>query len=1096
MPGDRTCPECKRPLPEDARDGVCPVCSLRSALKFGSDGAPPEIQPPASSLQPLASAAPPPSAREFGDYELLEQIGRGGMGIVYKARQKSLDRVVALKMLLFGPQASPDFAKRFRAEAVLAASLQHPNIVAIHEVGVHEGQQFFVMDYVAGPSLAQLVGHQPLPARRAAGYLKAIAEAIHYAHERGILHRDLKPSNVLIDAHDQPRVTDFGLAKRFEVESQVTLTGQVLGSPNYIPPEQALGKRGKVSRQSDVYALGAMLYHLLTGRPPFQGETLADTLQQVLNTEPLAPRLLNPRIARDLETICLKCLEKEALRRYPTAQQLAEELGRFLDDKPIQARPVSVAGKAWKWSRRRPALAGMGTALVLTFVLGLAGVLWQWHRARQNAQAELRQRERAEASEYAADMHLAQLAVADNNRALAVSLLDKYRPLGKSEIRNPKSEIDLRGWEWRYLWQLCHGDELFTLHRYPRAINALAVSKEGKLLAVATYDEVALWDLTTRRPLTGMRIRATPALAFSPTDDRLLAVGTWNAAGQPVADLWDVNAGKVTKSLAHGGWVKSLAFSPDGKLLATFDSGGGVRVADWASGQNLTEFAVPPIRYGYAGVVVFSPDGRRLAIGEDYGRLRLLDLRTGTFVTCQTQTPEGINTLAFSPTSELLAAGLGYGEGTIGLWDARSGEPRGQLTNHTDDVMALAFTADGRQLASASVDGTIRVWSAADRTELGRRQSYGEGLMALALLPGGRTLVSGGSKGSVCFWDATPTSQPPVHTNLAVSPLPDSFSGLEASAFAPETLDPRAVLRCGLAFTPDSRSFITTELGGALARWDACSWRRVETLPALGSNHWGVALSSDGHWLATGDFPGSITLWDWTTRHAVTSFTVRFGWFGGLRFSRRDHYLIATTARNDFTVSVRVWRTGDWVEAPLTGGQFQGLWAVDLSPDDRLLAAGYANGAVKLFRFPSAELEATLTTHNGPVPSVLFSPDGCWLASTSLDGSSRIWDVVARRELPPPLQGHFGDVCGSALSPDGRRLATGGSSARDAVKLWDLMAHRELLSLHAEGKYFIYLAFSPDGNTLVATCLSGIAHLWRAPSWAEIETAEEKQKVQ
>ena len=302
MPKNGNCPDCGQPLPEDALGGVCPLCSLRSALKFGSAGDALQLQHP-----PSAS----PFVRDFGDYELLEEIARGGMGIVYKARQKSLDRIVALKLLLFGPQASPEFAKRFRAEAVLAASLQHPNIVAIHEVGVHEGQQFFVMDYVAGPSLARLVGHQPLPARRAAGYLKTVAEAIHYAHERGILHRDLKPSNVLIDANDQPRVTDFGLARRFEGDSQLTLTGQVLGSPNYIPPEQALGKRGKVSRQSDVYALGAMLYHLLTGRPPFQGETVTDTLQQVLNTEPLAPRLLNPSVPRDLETICLKCLEKE-----------------------------------------------------------------------------------------------------------------------------------------------------------------------------------------------------------------------------------------------------------------------------------------------------------------------------------------------------------------------------------------------------------------------------------------------------------------------------------------------------------------------------------------------------------------------------------------------------------------------------------------------------------------------------------------------------------------------------------------------------------------------------------------------------------------
>ena len=633
-----------------------------------------------------------------------------------------------------------------------------------------------------------------------------------------------------------------------------------------------------------------------------------------------------------------------------------------------------------------------------------------------------------------------------------------------------------------------------TLHRYPQAINALAVSKEWKVLAVATYHEVALWDLTTRRPLKGLPIGATRALAFSPTDDHLLAVGTWDDAGQPVADVWDANAGKRIRSLKHEWDVQSLAFSPNGKLLASFDRTGRVRIADWASGQNVTNFAVPPIRDTYAGVVVFSPDGCQLAIGEDYGRLRLLDLRTGTFLPCPTQTPESINCLAFPPGSEWLVAGFGYSEGIIGLWNTRSGELQGKLTNHTDDIMALAFTADGRQLFSASVDGTIRGWSVADVTQFRCLQSSGEGLTALILPPDGR-LVSGGAKGSVCFWDATPKGKPPVHTSLAVSSGLEYSSGLERPAFQSETLDSRAVRRFGLAFTPDSRSFITMEeRTGALARWDTRSFRRVEALPMLGSNHWAVALSSDGHWLAAGDFPGLVTLWDWNTRQAVTNFTVPCEWWGLLRFTDSGHYLIATTCHNDYKWSGRIWRTGDWAEMPLTGSQIQGHWAMVLSPDDRFLAAGYLDGTVKLFRFPSLELEATLPKHNGMVASVLFSPDGHWLASTSGDGSARLWDLATRQPLAS-LQGHFGEAYGAAFSPDGQRLATGGTRPHDAVILWDLRAHRELLSLPAEGKYFFDLAFSPEGNTLAATSLAGIAHLWHAPSWAEIEAAEKRPEA-
>jgi serine/threonine protein kinase len=413
----RQCATCGSALTDGVPDGQCPECLIQLGLTAG-----------------LASAHDPLDGgfgllpRDFGDYTLLEEIARGGMGVVFKARQKSLDRLVAVKLILSGHFAGKDSIHRFRTEASSAAALQHPNIVAIHEVGVHQGEHYLAMDLVEGPNLAQFVKHTPLPAPLAARYLKAIAEAIHYAHERGILHRDLKPSNILIDANDQPRVTDFGLAKRQQpltpalspsegarektsrrsggyagieassaagaspspggegrgeggrlskskpavdqslltsAATEITLTGQVLGSPNYIAPEQASGRRGQVSRQSDVYSLGAILYHLLTGRGPFVSDTVADTLHQVLHEEPVSPRLLNPGAPRDLETICLKCLQKEPARRYATARELADELDRFLKDEPIHARPVSRVEKFWRWCRRKPATAALVTVSCL-----------------------------------------------------------------------------------------------------------------------------------------------------------------------------------------------------------------------------------------------------------------------------------------------------------------------------------------------------------------------------------------------------------------------------------------------------------------------------------------------------------------------------------------------------------------------------------------------------------------------------------------------------------------------------------------------------------------------------------------------------------
>ena len=368
MTEPQKCPQCGSELPPEAPQGLCPQCLLKvglssepgGALEYGSERGSNTGDPDSETLPPEDAGAgsehhpPGTKIRYFGDYELLEEIARGGMGVVYKARQVSLNRTVALKMILAGQLASEDDVKRFHTEAEAAANLQHGNIVAIHEIGQHDGQHYFAMDYVAGESLAGVVRESPIAARKAAGYVKAIADAIHYAHGQGTLHRDLKPSNVLIDSSDAVRITDFGLAKRIEGGSELTGTGQVLGTPSYMPPEQAGARRGQVGPKSDIYSIGAILYELLTGRPPFKAETPIDTLMQVLEAQPAAPRLLNPTIPRDLETICLKCLEKPPERRYSTAKELTEDLERFLNQEPIHARPVSPLRRAVHLAGRHP----------------------------------------------------------------------------------------------------------------------------------------------------------------------------------------------------------------------------------------------------------------------------------------------------------------------------------------------------------------------------------------------------------------------------------------------------------------------------------------------------------------------------------------------------------------------------------------------------------------------------------------------------------------------------------------------------------------------------------------------------------------------
>ena len=330
-------------------------------------------------------------------------------------------------------------------------------------------------------------------------------------------------------------------------------------------------------------------------------------------------------------------------------------------------------------------------------------------------------------------MNLAQHALANNEAAQAIRLLDTYRPTGKS---GP----DLRHWEWRYLWQLCQGDELATLHRYSSGVSSVAVSKDGKLLALAKGPGVPLWDLVTQRPIAELPDNAY-TLAFSPTDT-LLAVATRNEAGQPVVKMWNTDSRKVTATLTNESSIGHLAFSPDGKLLATLDMKGNIQIAEWKSKHVLARKTMGPCRRPQAGGVAFLPDGRRLAVGSDIGVLQLLDWQSGKVVPLETRTADGVTALAVSPSGGLLAAGFGYTDGTIGLWDLSTGQPWGKLTNHTAWVETLAFTADGQRLVSGGKDGTIRVWSPADRTEVRCFHAYRHGTVAaLAVLPDDKTLV-------------------------------------------------------------------------------------------------------------------------------------------------------------------------------------------------------------------------------------------------------------------------------------------------------------------------------------------------------------------
>jgi eukaryotic-like serine/threonine-protein kinase len=985
----------------------------------------------------------------FGDYQVLRLLGRGGMGVVYEARHVGLGRVLALKMIVEGRLAPAEDLRRFRREAEAAAHLDHPNIVPIYEVGEHDGRPYFSMKLVDGGSLASYSGRPEADPSGSARLVAIVARAVDYAHRRGILHRDLKPSNILLDRRGVPHVADFGLARRAGADGASTVADAIIGTPAYMAPEQAEGRREAVTTSADIYGLGAILFELLAGRPPFRGESALDILRQVREREPDRPRSIRPGIPRDLETICLKCLEKEPGRRYDSAEALADDLDRWLEGRPIAARRAWLVERICKWARRRPTAAALLLACMIAAVA--AAVAAQGIRSAGRWKAEVARREaarvRAEVAGYADRIAAAERAWSDNDVDRAWTLLD--------DCPGP-----LRRWEWHYLRRLCRA-ELRTIQGHGGVACGVAFAPDTSRLTCPDHrGGLTIWDASADREVRHLMGHdgTSFGVAFDPKGTRLAAAGSDGSVR-----IWDVATGRLARKLAgHGDWAAAVAFSPDGTRIASGGADRTVRVFDASTGEELLALG------GHAGgvlAVAFSPDGSRLASAGTEGSIAIRDARSGHE---QRRLPGHVGAtrcVAFSPDGSRLASG--GADRSVRIWDVGTGREILAFRAATARVDGLAFSPDGLNLATGGLDRSVKVWDAATGRELASYRGHKAPVFSVSYATDGLLLASASQDAVVKIWDATrPTEARALRSGAGVR-----WAG-------------------GVAFGPDGTVFGAGS-DGSVAAWDASTGRLLRTI----SGRTGLArlaIDPTGSLAAVVDVGGSVRVLDTSTGREIRALRSHEEGLASVAFGT-DGTRIVTGGGSPIEVvhsprgkgvpaaiggrSVKVWDTSTGREILAFRGHEGPIYGVAASPDGRLIASAGADGSVRIWDAAAGREGRTLLGHTGPALAVAFAPDGRQVASAGADGTVRVWDVATGRPAFG-VASHAGWATGVVFHPDGSRLASSGADG--IVKIRDLADGRELLALRRHGDRVLGVAFSRDGSRLASASDDESVRIWDA----------------
>lgn len=1001
------------------------------------------------------------------NYEILGELGRGGMGVVYKARHKNLNRLAALKMILSGSHASEQDILRFRAEGKAVAQLTHVGIVQIYEVGEAGGRPFFALEYIDGGSLQQKLNGTPMAPKLAAEMTQELAEAMFYAHERGVLHRDLKPANVLLTPYGKPKITDFGLAKLVGDDSSATGTGAILGTPSYMSPEQAKGETREAGPPADIYSLGAMLYDMLTGRPPFRGLTLLDTLQQVQNTEPVPPRRLQPAIPRDLETICLRCLRKEPEKRYSTARELSEDLSRFLNDEPILARPIGIIEHGWKWAKRHPTVAALISMLFLVTIIGVVAVTILWLEAESARIAAVDGKNKADQQK-----HLAMVAKEDALRAEADAMRQKkakeiafeqsQRSLYISQIGraqeafqkgHPSESLDvlnkiaategirmLRDFEWYYLSQRCQSDQQ-SLRGHVSFIRQIAFSADGSKLATASLDRTI--------------------------------------------KIWSVPTGKLLTTLAgHKEVIRSLKFSPDGETIVSADDVGKIAFWNVATGEKKAD-----CQGGHCSVnsLSYTRNGQFLGAGLEDGAVEIWDVKTRKKIAVL-DTDFGLSTLCFSKDGDILAAA---GESQwIKLFDWRSNKEVLSLRGHAQTVTCLDFSDDGKLLASGGADFTVRIWDLEQKNPPRILSAGGETIRSVAFGPGNTKLAAVNVNGTVFVWDL-------LNPELIPSKLPGNANLVRTVAFSndgqllasvrindlkeddAESFRIAKGRMIGFAYSPKYNSLIAAVnatksaenqfLGEVVvSRLSSIKDRVEHKLPAVIACN---AQSESGNWQVFGCGDGEVFLFEQESETEPQLLT---------RLENRPAFL-AVSQKLGFVAGCTVdGRLFLWNErtkkltSPINIPSEMVVSSLAIWDDHESLLIGDSSGDVSEYSTNTGELVAIVHKGDSKITTIYCRNNHIMIGCSN--GQIFLGDGKNSQAFKSTHRDRVRSLC---MNAKGTRLFSG--SEDQSIKIWDTINLQEIITLTAHNGPVIDLSLSEDEETLISGSPEATIRLWRAP---------------